>query len=61
MLPITCLTIEDLVRRSLIGARITDPVVPERPRRAARGWRRAQLLPARSLRQLVVRPGVRGS
>jgi hypothetical protein len=60
MLLIPYLVIEDLMRRSLIGARATDPVVPDRRRSADRGRRRAQLLPARSLRQLVARPGMRG-
>jgi hypothetical protein len=60
MLLIPYLMIEDLMRRSLIGAHGTDPVVPERPRGTARGRRRAQPLPARSLQQLVVRPGASG-
>jgi hypothetical protein len=50
MLPIASITTQPLVRRAVIGARVDDPVLPERPprrrqarraRRKARQWRPA--------------------
>jgi hypothetical protein len=52
MLPIAYLTGQQMMRRSLLGALATDPVVPERPRRTRRPARVHAILaafaPARS-------------
>jgi hypothetical protein len=39
--------VESIMRRSLIGAFATDPVVPERPRKTRRSTR-ARLMPGRT-------------
>jgi hypothetical protein len=46
MLPIAYITGQHVMRRSLLGALATDPVVPERPRRPRRPTRAHAILAA---------------
>jgi hypothetical protein len=46
MLPIAYITGQHMMRRSLLGALATDPVVPERPRRPRRPTRAHAILAA---------------
>ena len=46
MLPIAYITSQHVMRRSLLGALATDPVVPERPRRPRRPTRAHAILAA---------------
>jgi hypothetical protein len=46
MLPIAYITGQHVMRRSLLGALATDPVVPERPRRPTRPSRAHAILAA---------------